>query len=112
MFFITYSQQILHWVLSICALALTVALVWFLFYLVQAAKEIKVAAEIIRSRAHKIDKWFRDFKRNFGIGMAAMTIVKEAAHSAKDFFANWQASKESETDNQGERDNIDENKFV
>jgi len=111
MFFITYSQNILFIVLAICVLWLTVVITMFMYYLILAAKEIHTASSIVQKQVEEIEKWIKRLKRNFGVGLAVVGLIKEAAGSAKDFFSNWQeknsAKKEDifetfDTDNEDE----------
>lgn len=96
MFIINYSQELLFITLAVCALALTIALVWFLYYLILAAKDVRQASTIILDQAMVIQKWIRLVKKNLSVGLAVAGVVKEAASSAKDFFTHWQESRKTD----------------
>jgi hypothetical protein len=102
MFFLTYSQEILFLVLSVCSIAITVFLVWFLYYLIQASKEIRQASTLILEQTRIIEKWIKQIKRNLSVGIAVAGVVKEVAHSAKDFFDNWRNSSDKKDDEESE----------
>ncbi len=65
----------------------------FLRYLILAAKEIHTTTSKVQAQVEEIEKWIKKLKRNFGIGLTAISVIKEAAGSAKDFFANWQDNR-------------------
>jgi|GEM_PF-5210836 len=99
MFFLTFSKEILFLSLAVCAITLTVFMVWFMYYLIQAVREVKQASSLLLDQVRVVEKWIKQIRRNLSVGFAVAGVVKEAAGSAKEFFDHWRSKLKKDDDN-------------
>ncbi len=99
MFFINYSQNLLFITLALCALCLTIVITIFFYHLILAARDLRATASLAKKQLVEIKELVDNLKSGFGIAGLLVTTIKEAACSAKDFFANYSSKKSSKKRN-------------
>jgi hypothetical protein len=95
MFFIDHSQSILFLVLAVCALCLTLLLCIFLYHLILAARDLRIATELARTQLTQLKDLLDRIKSGFGLFGLILPMLKDLLGQAKDFLGEQTLKKSS-----------------
>lgn len=93
MFLLEHSQSLLFLVLAFCALVLTCLLSIFLYHLILAARDLRLAADLAKTQLTELKDLLDRIKSGFGIFGLILPMLKEVIGQAKDFLSQYSGKK-------------------
>ncbi len=95
--FIQTSNDLLLVVIAVCVFALTVFLVWFIYYLAMIMRQAFLITKEMRQRINKVDQILNAIKEKIDHSTSYLLIIgegiKKLVELVKERSANWEKKK-------------------
>lgn len=95
MFLLDHSKSLLFLALALCALCLTLFLSIFLYHLILAARDLRMATELARTQLTELKDLIDRVKNGFGVFGLILPMLKELIGEAKSFLGHHGSKKSS-----------------